>query len=68
MIKNIKHILWLIKQMIILFFKGDLNGSAEAFYFLKMHWNYDSKRIHWKTDFIRKELYHGRERSHIWSN
>lgn len=46
MIKNIKHILWLIKQMIILFFKGDLNGSAEAFYFLKMHWNYDSKRIH----------------------
>jgi hypothetical protein len=40
-----KHLLWLIKQTIVLFITGDFRGGAEAFYFLKLHWMYDSKKI-----------------------
>jgi hypothetical protein len=40
-----KHLFWLIKQMILLFLKGDISGSAEAFFWIKMHSKYESKRI-----------------------
>jgi hypothetical protein len=42
---EMKHLLWLVKQMIVLFLKGDFSGSAEAFYLLKLHWLYDSKKV-----------------------
>jgi hypothetical protein len=40
-----KHILWLIKQMIVLFIKGDFEGSKEAYWLIKFHLKYKSKRV-----------------------
>jgi hypothetical protein len=40
-----KHMLWLFKQMVVNFLKGDIDGAVEAYYFVKIHWNYKSKRI-----------------------
>lgn len=40
-----KFMFWLFKVMIICFFKGDLDGSQEAWCFIKIHWNYKSTRI-----------------------
>jgi hypothetical protein len=42
---HIKHLLWLIKQMIVLLFKGDLKGSIEAWYWFRFHFTYKSKKI-----------------------
>jgi hypothetical protein len=44
-INDIKHISWLIKQMIVLFLKGDIDGAVEAWFWIKIHWNYESKKI-----------------------
>lgn len=44
-IKDCKHMLWLFKVMIICALKGDLDGSVEAWYWMKIHWNYTSKKI-----------------------
>lgn len=43
-LKDLKHLLWLFKQTIILGLKGDWNGSREAWFFFKIHWNYQGKR------------------------
>lgn len=40
-----KHILFLLKNGIKQFFKGDFHESKEAFIWLKTHLSYDSKRI-----------------------
>jgi hypothetical protein len=40
-----KHMLWLFKQMVMNFLKGDIDESIEAWYFVKIHWNYKSVKI-----------------------
>ena len=40
-----KHLLWLVKQMVFLFFKGDFDGSKEAYCLMKLHLSYKSKKI-----------------------
>lgn len=45
LLKDCKHMLWLFKQMILLGFKGNWEGSREARYFMKTHWLYSNKRI-----------------------
>jgi len=40
-----KQMLWFWKQMIVLFIKRDFDGSQEAWYLIKIHWNYSSKKI-----------------------
>lgn len=42
---DLKHLLWLIKQMLVLGFKGDWAGSYESWLLLKIHWNYRGKII-----------------------
>jgi hypothetical protein len=44
-IQDIKHISWLFKQMMSHWFKGDLKGAIDAWYWIKFHWNYESKKI-----------------------
>lgn len=44
-IQDCKHMLWLLKQIIILGLKGDWEGSYEAWLFMKIHWNYESRKI-----------------------
>lgn len=44
-LRNLKHMLWLWKQMIVLWCKGDFEGSYEAWLFTKIHWNYEGKRL-----------------------
>lgn len=39
------HVRFLFFNMIKQFFKGDLHESREAYYWLKLHLTYDSKRI-----------------------
>lgn len=43
--KDFKHVLWLIKQMIILGLKGDWSGSYEARLLLKLHLMCKSKKL-----------------------
>lgn len=40
-----KHVRFLFFNMIKQFFNGDLQESKEAYYWLKFHFNNDSKRI-----------------------
>jgi len=40
-----KHFLWLIKQMIKHIILGNLDGLIEAYYLLKIHICYKSKKI-----------------------
>jgi hypothetical protein len=42
---DMRHMFWLMKKLIALFLKGDIDGSTEAWYFVKTHWNYKSNRI-----------------------
>lgn len=42
---DIKHVLWLWKQMIVLFLKGDFEGSKEAWFWYKFHISHDRRRI-----------------------
>ena len=44
-LQDCKHILWLTKQMIVLFIKGDFEGSKDAICWMKIHWNYKSKKL-----------------------
>ncbi len=44
-IRDSKHMLWLIKQMIWLAIKGDWKGSREATYWIRIHWFYSGKKI-----------------------
>lgn len=43
---DVSFMLWLLKQMIVLFLKGDTRGSEEAWYFIRLHWNYKSEKVH----------------------
>ena len=43
--QDIKHIVWLFKQLIISFFKGDINGVEECWIFIKIHCCYDNTKI-----------------------
>lgn len=43
--KDWKHVKFLFHNMFKQFFKGDLHESKEAYYWLKLHLTYDSKRI-----------------------
>jgi len=40
-----KQLFWLLKQTIVLFLMGDFDGSKEAWFFAKIHWNYTSKKL-----------------------
>lgn len=42
---HLRHIGWLFKQMIKHFFKGDIDGVIDAYYWIKIHLKYDNKRI-----------------------
>lgn len=42
---HIKHIGWLQKQMFVLFWKGDFKGSAEAYWWLRVHLIYKSRKL-----------------------
>lgn len=39
-----KHLLWLIKQMIVLGFRGDWAGSLEARELIRLHLMYRNKK------------------------
>lgn len=43
--QSFKHMLWLWKQMIVLWCIGDFEGSYEAWLLIKLHWNYDGKKV-----------------------
>ena len=43
--QDMKHVGWLFKQLIVSFFKGDLDGVEESWMFIKLHCYYDSKKI-----------------------
>lgn len=43
--EDIKHVMWLIKQMIVLTLKGDFDGAAEAFFFLRLHFLTRTKAV-----------------------
>ena len=42
--QDIRHIGWLVKQLIISFFKGDTNGVEECWLFIKLHCCHDNTR------------------------
>lgn len=42
---DIKHILWLFKQIVVCTLKGDIEGSIEASTLVRLHWNYKSNKI-----------------------
>jgi hypothetical protein len=44
-LKSVKHMLWLIKIMILSFLKGDFKESLEASYWIRIHWHYRGKRM-----------------------
>ncbi len=44
-LSSLRLMLWLWKQMIVLWCKGDLEGSYETWILIKIHWNYEGKRI-----------------------
>jgi hypothetical protein len=39
------HLWWLFKNMIKEFIAGNYDESVDAFYWIKIHFTYDSKRI-----------------------
>jgi len=43
--QDCKHILWLLKQTVTSFIKGDLYEAREAMFWMKIHWNYKSRKI-----------------------
>lgn len=43
--KSLKHMLWLWRQMIVLWYTGDFDGSYEAWLLIKIHWNYDGRKF-----------------------
>lgn len=42
--RDVKHVTWLFKNMIKAFFKGDYIDMVDAYYFIKIHCSYDSKK------------------------
>jgi hypothetical protein len=44
-LSDCKFILWLVKQMIVCYIKGDKDGVLECKCFIKIHWNYKSTKI-----------------------
>lgn len=43
-IGDCKHMGWLFKQMIKDFLIGNYSGANEAWFLIKLHWNYSSER------------------------
>lgn len=50
------HFWFLFKVMIRQFVLGNLPESKEAYYFLKIHMTYNSKRIKWGVDTMKPDL------------
>jgi len=44
-IQDCKHMLWLFKQMIMSGLKGDWGDSLDAWCWIKIHWNHESRRL-----------------------
>ena len=44
-IQDCKHMLWLFRQMVVLGLQGDWEGSYEAWFWIRFHWKYESKKI-----------------------
>jgi len=42
---DLRHIMWLFKQSFINLCEGDINGSIEALYWIKIHMTYPHRRI-----------------------
>ena len=42
--QSIAHILWLVKQMIVLSLRGDWSGVVEAYWWLRVHLTYRGRR------------------------
>lgn len=40
-----KHMSWLFKMMIVNFLKGNLHEAQESYYWMRIHWNYKSRKI-----------------------
>lgn len=46
------HVRYLFTSMVISFLRGDLRDSREAYYFLRLHFSYNSKEIRKEEDTI----------------
>lgn len=43
--EKIKHLLWLITQLVKHFFTGNIDGLIEAYFLIKIHLLYPLKKI-----------------------